>query len=56
MVGDRILSVNDVSLIGKDRHATVSLVKQGGNVVRLKIFRYGTMINQCKTHDESICL
>ncbi|VDN18430.1 unnamed protein product [Gongylonema pulchrum] len=38
-VGDRILSVNDVSLVGRDRHATVDLVKQGGDVVRLKIFR-----------------
>ncbi|KAL3982712.1 PDZ domain (Also known as DHR or GLGF) family protein [Acanthocheilonema viteae] len=38
-VGDRLLSVNDVSLIGKDRHVTVDLVKKCGNFVHLKIFR-----------------
>uniref|UniRef100_A0A915PK59 PDZ domain-containing protein n=1 Tax=Setaria digitata TaxID=48799 RepID=A0A915PK59_9BILA len=38
-VGDRLMSVNDVSLIGKDRHATVDLVKKCGNLVHLKIFR-----------------
>ncbi|VDM37179.1 unnamed protein product [Toxocara canis] len=39
IVGDRLMGVNDVSLIGKDRHATVDLVKQSGDVVRLSIFR-----------------
>lgn len=39
-VGDRLLSVNDVSLIGKDRHVTVDLVKKCGNFVYLKIFRW----------------
>uniref|UniRef100_A0A8R1TT13 FERM domain-containing protein n=1 Tax=Onchocerca volvulus TaxID=6282 RepID=A0A8R1TT13_ONCVO len=38
-VGDRLLSVNNVSLIGKDRHVTVDLVKKCGNLVHLKIFR-----------------
>ncbi|MCP9265808.1 hypothetical protein DINM_021198 [Dirofilaria immitis] len=38
-VGDRLLCVNDVSLIGKDRHVTVDLVKKCGNLVHLKIFR-----------------
>ncbi|EFO27314.2 hypothetical protein LOAG_01159 [Loa loa] len=38
-VGDRLLSVNDVSLIGKDRHVTVDLVKKCGNYVHLKVFR-----------------
>ncbi|VDK83204.1 unnamed protein product [Litomosoides sigmodontis] len=38
-VGDRLLSVNNVSLIGKDRHVTVDLVKKCGNFVHLKIFR-----------------
>ncbi|VDP11919.1 unnamed protein product [Onchocerca flexuosa] len=38
-VGDRLLSVNNVSLIGKDRHVTVDLVKNCGNLVHLKIFR-----------------
>lgn len=33
------MSVNDISLVGKDRHGTVDLVKQGGDIVRLKIFR-----------------
>lgn len=38
-VGDRLMSVNGVSLVGKDRHATVDLVRQGGDTVQLKIFR-----------------
>ncbi|VDK26262.1 unnamed protein product [Anisakis simplex] len=38
-VGDRLMSVNGVSLVGKDRHATVDLVRQSGSVVRLSIFR-----------------
>ncbi|VIO87353.1 Uncharacterized protein BM_BM6419 [Brugia malayi] len=38
-VGDRLLSVNNVSLIGRDRHVTVDLVRKCGNFVHLKIFR-----------------
>ncbi|VDN03700.1 unnamed protein product [Thelazia callipaeda] len=38
-VGDRLVSVNDVSLVGKDRHATVDLVKQCSDIVHLKILR-----------------
>uniref|UniRef100_A0A1I8EH06 FERM domain-containing protein n=1 Tax=Wuchereria bancrofti TaxID=6293 RepID=A0A1I8EH06_WUCBA len=38
-VGDRLLSVNNVSLIGRDRHVTVDLVRKCGSFVHLKIFR-----------------
>uniref|UniRef100_A0A0N5B0F9 FERM and PDZ domain-containing protein 2 n=1 Tax=Syphacia muris TaxID=451379 RepID=A0A0N5B0F9_9BILA len=37
--GDRLLSVNGVSLIGKDRHETVELVRNSGTTVKLEIFR-----------------
>ncbi|VDN53690.1 unnamed protein product [Dracunculus medinensis] len=35
LVGDRLLSINDISLKEKDRHAAVDLVKESGNRVRL---------------------
>uniref|UniRef100_F1KQZ6 Tyrosine-protein phosphatase non-receptor type 13 n=1 Tax=Ascaris suum TaxID=6253 RepID=F1KQZ6_ASCSU len=56
MVGDRLMSVNDVSLIGKDRHATVDLVRQSGEVVRLSIFRLdavSTALTSTKKKEEN---
>ncbi|GMR50774.1 hypothetical protein PMAYCL1PPCAC_20969 [Pristionchus mayeri] len=48
-VGDRILSVNGESLIGKDRHRAVQLVKESASLVAIQVSRIHGIVSQHKT-------
>ncbi|GMS97606.1 hypothetical protein PENTCL1PPCAC_19781, partial [Pristionchus entomophagus] len=48
-VGDRILSVNGESLLGKDRHRAVQLVKESASLVAIQVSRIHGIVTQHKT-------